>query len=70
MKPEAVCAVDRNLRESHFTALRLPPFHCDPNPIERNWSLLKHSIATKKKLVSLAVSKGLAHTRHHPACGN
>lgn len=37
--------VDELLKKHGHTVLRLPPYHCDLNPIELIWSLAKHKVA-------------------------
>lgn len=37
--------VDEILKKHGHTVLRLPPYHCDLNPIEFIWSLVKHKVA-------------------------
>ncbi|KAJ4430692.1 hypothetical protein ANN_19283 [Periplaneta americana] len=41
-----------------FTVLRLPPYHCDLNPIELVWNLVKQNIESKNAgSISLPVLK-------------
>lgn len=37
--------VDQLLKQHGHTVLRLPPYHCELNPIEEIWSLMKHKVA-------------------------
>lgn len=40
-------AVDALLKSHNHELLRLPPYHCDLNPIEKMWSLVKRRVADK-----------------------
>ena len=40
--------VDRMAKEAGFTVLRLPPYHCDLNPIEMGWSQIKRYVQSNK----------------------
>lgn len=52
-------AVDELLKNHNHEVLKLPPYHCDLNPIEKIWSLVKRRVAEKnvdqdtKKIVKL-----------------
>lgn len=52
-------AVDELLKAHDHEVLKLPPYHCDLNPIEKIWSLVKRKVADKnlsqdpKKIVSI-----------------
>lgn len=39
--------VDELLKEHGHTVVRLPPYHCELNPIEQVWSLMKHKVAMR-----------------------
>ncbi|CAG4981618.1 unnamed protein product [Colias eurytheme] len=39
--------VDKMLNENGHEVLRLPPYHCDLNPIEKIWAIVKRRIAEK-----------------------
>lgn len=40
-------AVDELLKRHNHEVLKLPPYHCDLNPIEKIWSLVKRRVADK-----------------------
>lgn len=40
-------AVDELLKSHYHELLRLPPYHCDLNLIEKMWSLVKRRVADK-----------------------
>lgn len=40
-------AVDELLKSHNHEVLKLPPYHCDLNPIEKIWSLVKRRVAEK-----------------------
>ena len=44
-KPDPVYKVDEFLKRHGHLALRLPPYHCDLNPIELIWGDLKCGVA-------------------------
>ncbi|CAG5016191.1 unnamed protein product [Parnassius apollo] len=44
-KPEPVYAVDAILKGLGHKISRLPPYHCDLNPIEMIWASMKHKVA-------------------------
>lgn len=46
-KPEPVYYIDELLGEYGHTVVRLPPYHCDLNPIELIWAMVKKRIAQK-----------------------
>lgn len=45
-KPEALYEIDQILGDHGHTVVRLPPYHCDLNPIELIWGIAKHKIAS------------------------
>lgn len=45
-KPEPIYVIDELLGEHGHTVVRLPPYHCDLNPIELIWAIAKHKIAS------------------------
>lgn len=46
-KPPKKYVVDELLREHGHEVLRLPPYHCDLNPIEYIWNLIIQRVADK-----------------------
>ncbi|XP_026313722.1 uncharacterized protein LOC113225601 [Hyposmocoma kahamanoa] len=44
-KPDPVYFIDELLADYDHTVVRLPPYHCDLNPIELIWSLAKRKVA-------------------------
>lgn len=46
-KPEPKFEIDELLGEHGHTVVRLPPYHCDLNPIELIWGIAKHKIAAQ-----------------------
>ncbi|XP_062531792.1 uncharacterized protein LOC134201289 [Bombyx mori] len=46
-KGQPTYAVDELLKSYNHEILRLPPYHCDLNPIEKIWSLVKKRVAEK-----------------------
>lgn len=46
-KEPPVYAVDELLRQHNHEVVKLPPYHCDLNPIEKIWSLVKRRVAEK-----------------------
>ncbi|XP_050678843.1 uncharacterized protein LOC126975076 [Leptidea sinapis] len=44
-KPEPVYAIDAILKGLGHKVLRLPPYHCDLNPIEMVWASMKRKVA-------------------------
>lgn len=46
-KGPPVYAVDELLKQHGHELLRLPPYHCDLNPIEKIWSIAKRRVAEK-----------------------
>lgn len=45
-KPEPIYEIDQILGDHGHTVVRLPPYHCDLNPIELIWGIAKHKIAS------------------------
>lgn len=45
-KPEPVYEIDEILGQHGHTVVRLPPYHCDLNPIELIWALAKRKVAS------------------------
>ncbi|KAH9638425.1 hypothetical protein HF086_007732 [Spodoptera exigua] len=46
-KGQPTYVVDELLKRHNHEVLRLPPYHCDLNPIEKIWSLVKRRVAEK-----------------------
>lgn len=45
-KPDPIYEIDQILGDHGHTVVRLPPYHCDLNPIELIWGIAKHKIAS------------------------
>lgn len=45
-KPEPIYEIDQLVGDHGHTVVRLPPYHCDLNPIELIWGIAKHKIAS------------------------
>merc|ERR1711923_692662 len=57
-KPPKEYVVDRKIEAAGHMVLRLPPYHCDLNPIENIWGIIKNEVAmnnTSFKLVDMKV---------------
>ena len=52
--------IDQVTREAGHTVLRLPPYHCDLNPIELIWSQLKRYVAANNVTFKLPNVQQLA----------
>ncbi|KAJ2951347.1 hypothetical protein O0L34_g13476 [Tuta absoluta] len=46
-KPEPIFEIDELLDQHGHSVVRLPPYHCDLNPIELIWSLAKRKVAAQ-----------------------
>ncbi|CAH2105951.1 unnamed protein product [Euphydryas editha] len=46
-KPQPIYEIDELLGENGHTVVRLPPYHCDLNPIELIWDIAKKSFCTQ-----------------------
>lgn len=46
-KPQPEYEIDNYAASLGHTVLRLPPYHCDLNPIEMIWSMVKRKVASK-----------------------
>lgn len=46
-KPDPVYEIDTLVQEYGHKIVRLPPYHCDLNPIEMIWGIVKGKVATK-----------------------
>ena len=58
-KPPVKYVVDELLKDNDHEVLRLPPYHCDLNPIELIWGILKNRIALQNKTFKLDDDKTL-----------
>ncbi|KAL0810586.1 hypothetical protein ABMA28_010703 [Loxostege sticticalis] len=58
-KPEPIYEADQILKENGHEVLRLPPYHCDLNPIELIWSTGKRKAASKNISRSLSEMENL-----------
>lgn len=52
-------AIDELVKEHGRTVLRLPPYHCELNPIELAWSSVKNYVKMKNTTYKLADVKVL-----------
>lgn len=46
-KEQPVYEIDELLKQHNHEVVKLPPYHCDLNPIEKIWSLAKRRVAEK-----------------------
>ncbi|XP_063623022.1 uncharacterized protein LOC134795119 [Cydia splendana] len=46
-KPDPKYEIDELLKAHGHTVMRLPPYHCDFNPIEMIWGIVKNKVASK-----------------------
>jgi len=46
-KEPPIYAIDELLKQHNHETVRLPPYHCELNPIEKIWNLVKRRIAEK-----------------------
>ncbi len=65
-KPKPEYVVDRLITQHGHKVLRLPPYHCDLNPIEQLWGIIKNDVArnntdfkldSMKKLTEEAINR-------------
>ena len=54
-------AVDEMARAAGHEVVRLPPYHCELNPIELAWSQVKRHIKDNNRLFTLLAVKDLTH---------
>lgn len=52
-------AVDEMARENNITVHRLPPYHCELNPIELIWAQVKNNVAKKNSTFKMSEVKKL-----------
>jgi hypothetical protein len=60
--PVAVYAVDEMAKAAGHEVVRLPPYHCELNPIEMAWAQVKGYIRSHNTLFTLTHVKQLVHT--------
>ena len=53
-KPEKIFVVDEMIKKEGHSVLRLPPYHCNLNPIENIWALIKRDIAANNTTFKIA----------------
>ena len=58
---EKTYAVDKMASDAGFTVLRLPPYHCELNPIEMVWAQVKHFVKDKNTSKKLQLVEDLTH---------
>ena len=58
-KPSKEYVVDRKIEAAGHMVLRLPPYHCDLNPIENIWGIIKNEVAMNNTSFKLADMKVL-----------
>ncbi|XP_059048546.1 uncharacterized protein LOC131843809 [Achroia grisella] len=46
-KPDPIYEIDHLVQDYGHKIVRLPPYHCDLNPIEMIWGIVKGKVATK-----------------------
>lgn len=51
--------VDEIVQQQHKVVLRLPPYHCELNPIELAWSVAKNHVKLNNKSFKLLDVKNL-----------
>lgn len=60
-KPEVQFRVDEMAKAGGHEVLRLPPYHCELNPIEMVWSEVKRYVASNNTTFKLKDVEGLVH---------
>ncbi|KAH9631797.1 hypothetical protein HF086_005800 [Spodoptera exigua] len=76
-KPDPIYEIDHILGDNGHTVVRLPPYHCDLNPIELIWGIAKHKIASvnvgsidikrwllNRPFLTLLLKTGRIHAKH------
>ena len=58
-KPEKIYVTDQLIQSHGHLVLRLPPYHCDLNPIELLWGIIKNDVASKNSTFKLADMRNL-----------
>ena len=59
--PKPKFVVDEMAKAVGHEVVRLPPYHCELNPIELAWSQVKHNIKKINKLFTLTAVKELTY---------
>ena len=59
-KPAKIFVVDEMIKKEGHSVVRLPPYHCNLNPIENIWALMKRDIAANNTTFKIADIKRLA----------
>lgn len=60
-KKERVYELDEVAHKAGYEVVRLPPYHCQYNPIELIWAQVKGEVATKNKIFKIAYIEKLTH---------
>ena len=60
-KPPKEYVVDNLLKSKGHQVLRLPPYHCDLNPIENIWGIAKNKVARRNSTFKISDTKLLMH---------
>lgn len=60
-RPEKIYKLDQLALESGHEVIRLPPYHCQYNPIELVWAQAKNEVATKNRTFKIADVEVLLH---------
>ncbi|CAK1590092.1 unnamed protein product [Parnassius mnemosyne] len=60
-RPEKIYKLDQLALESGHEVNRLPPYHCEYNPIELVWAQVKNEVASKNSTFKIADVEVLLH---------
>lgn len=60
-RPEKIYRLDQMALEHGHEVVRLPPYHCQYNPIELVWAQVKNEVATKNNTFKIADVEKLLH---------
>ena len=52
-KPAKIFVVDEMIKKEGHSVVRLPPYHCNLNPIENIWALMKRDVAANNTTFTL-----------------